>query len=98
MLWSTTAPSSPLFTTCLLAASEIPEWANITANGDSAHTQTRAESFRTARTLISAVCAIRLTNATGSCGKLSCHRNLHFLAQKTINKLTIKEKNYAIQQ
>src|SRR5438045_163881 len=58
---STTAPFSRRFTICHSAASETPEWANIMANGDSAHTQTRAEFFRTARTLTLAACATRLS-------------------------------------
>jgi len=44
------------------------------ANGDSEHTQTRAESCRIARKSTSAACATRRTTTIEFCGKLSCHR------------------------
>src|SRR6202030_1949333 len=87
----TTAPFSRLFTICHLAASETLGWANIMVNGDSAHTQTRAESCRIARKSTSVDCATRPTTTIGFCGKLSCHRK-HPVAPERIGGETRWQK------
>src|SRR6266581_6824788 len=75
MLRSTNAPFSRLFTTCHSAESEIRGWGNIMANGDSAHTRTRAGFCPTALSLTLVACATRPTTGIGSSGTLSFHRN-----------------------
>jgi hypothetical protein len=66
--------STPLVLAPSHGGSEILEWVNIMANGDSAHTQTRVGFCRTARTLTLVACATRPRTAIGSCGKSSYHR------------------------
>src|SRR5438874_12137166 len=88
----TTAPFSRRFTICHSAASETPEWANIMVNGDSAHTQTRAESCRTARRSTSVACATRPTTTTESCAKLSCrHNQVEFFADPVAAQISKHE-------
>src|SRR5260221_4940143 len=97
MLRSTNPPCSRLFTTCHSAASEIPAWANIMANGDSAHTQTRAGFCRTARSLTLAACATRPTTGIGYSETLSFHRNNGVLAvrpQKGANDPAVEGPDY----
>src|SRR5262245_51571703 len=62
----TTARFSPLFTICRSAGSAIPEWANITASGDSAPIRTPVVFYITALVSISA-CATHRTIATRCC-------------------------------
>src|SRR5262245_16227863 len=82
MRWLTTAQFSPLFTICRLAGLAIPEWANITASGDSAPTRTPAAFYITALVSIPASATHR-TIATRCCA--DSQARCDFRLQRTWN-------------